>query len=163
MAAPTPTARVTPTGFKMPDGWQTFITFAAFPSLNIWEKAVKPPGVDGKEAIDTTTMHNKVWRTFDARHLKTLTEVTASCGYDPDVYNQIIGTVGVTGLINNPQSITLTFPEHTTGAFWGYCMKFEVKEHKEGEFPEADVSVMPTNWDPVNFVEAGPVFTLAGT
>jgi hypothetical protein len=139
----------------MPDGWQTLITFSTNTTFSVWEKAVKPPGLDGKEPIDTTTMHNKVWRTFDARHLKTLTEATAVCAYDPDIYN-IIPT-----LINVPQTVTVTFPEHTTVAFYGYLYKFEVKEHKEGEFPEADLSIMPTNWDPVGFGEAAPTVTMA--
>ena len=155
---PTRVLRSTPAGWKMPDGWQTFITFQNLPGFNVWEKAVKPVGFDGKEAIDTTTMHNAKYRTFAPRHLQTLTEVTATCAYDPDIYDPAGVAGGVQGMINVNQSITLQFPDHTTITFWGFLMKFELKEHKEGEFPEADITVVPTNTDTTS-QEAAPVTT----
>lgn len=158
MAAPIPTPRVKPTGFKMPDGYRTLITFRINPAIQLWEKNVKPPGLDGGDKIDTTTMHNDVWRTYEHRSLKTLTDASAACAYDPQVWN------GLLELINFVTSITITYPDHATLTFWGYLQKAEVEEHKEGEMPMINATIAPTNWDDVNFVEAGPVFVpAAGT
>ena len=155
MAAPTPTARITPTGWKMPDGFKSLITFKNAPAVQFWEKTVKPPGFDGGDKIDTTTMHNIKYRTGAAKFLITLTESSAACAYDPDVIDNILN------LVNQETTITITFPDHTTLAFYGFLNKFEMNDLKEGEMPEASVSIMPTNWDSVNFVEAAPVLTEA--
>ena len=155
MAAPATTARGAPPGYKMPDGFKTTIAFAKKANVNFWEKTVKPPSIEGGDKIDTTTMLNTAWRTSDARHLKTLSESTAMVAYDPDVLPEILT------LVNNPGSITVHFPDNSTLDFYGFMSKFEIGDHKEGEMPEATVTICPTNWDPVNFVEVGPVFTAA--
>jgi hypothetical protein len=155
MAAPTVTARSTPSGFKLGDGYQTLLAFASKPSIQLWEKAVKPPGIDGGDGIDTTTMHNQVWRTKDTKHLKTLSESTMTVSYDPDSYNDILT------LINKNDSITAHFPDGSALAFYGVLQKFEFGDLKEGEFPEATVSIYPTNYDPTGKVEAAPVFQAA--
>jgi len=155
MAAPTPTARTTPTGFKMPDGFKTLWTFASKPGVQLWEQKVKPPPIDGGDGIDTNTMHNTTWRTKDAKKLKTLDVTTFLAAYDPDVITDIFA------LINSNQGCTVTFPDGSTLAFWGFMTKFEPPEHAEGEFPIATVTVCPSNWDPVGRVEAGPVFSAA--
>jgi hypothetical protein len=56
MAAPTPTARVAPAGIKLKDGFPTKITLAADTNIEFWEKQVKPPGIDGGDAVVQTTM-----------------------------------------------------------------------------------------------------------
>jgi len=155
MAAPTPTTRQTPTGFKMPDGYQALITFANKPAVQLWERQVKPPGLDGGDGIDTTTMHNVRWRTKANRHLITLAEASAMCAYDPDSYNDLLS------LLNSPQSITVRFPDNSTLAFFGYMQKAEFGELKEGEFPEVTVQITPTNQDPTSTSEQAPVFTAA--
>ena len=79
MAAPTPTVRITPPGIFLRDGFSTLITFAVDPNIDLWEKVVKPPGLDGGEKVETTTMHNTVWRTFGPRELITMTAATMTC------------------------------------------------------------------------------------
>ncbi len=155
MAAPSPTTRVKPSGFKMPDGYRTLITLSNNPAIQIWEKTVKPPGLDGGDKIDTTTMHNDVWRTYEHRSLKTVTDSSASCAYDPDVWPALVQE------INLPQTITITFPDRSQLAFYGFMQKAEIEEHKEGEMPMIAVTLAPTNWDWANFVEAGPTFVAA--
>jgi hypothetical protein len=158
MASPVITNRVTPTGYKMPDGYRSLITWAKKPNIQFWEREVKPPGIDGKEAIDTTTMHNITWRTYAARHLKTLTESSFMAALDPDVMNDIWS------LVNNEDSVTMTYPSNDQMAFFGFLQKVDFENFKEGEFPGITVTLTPTNWDPVGFVEAAPVFqSAAGT
>ncbi len=163
MAAPSTTARLNPSstptnGIAFEDGYQTLIAFAANPSVKIWEKSVKPPGMDGGDAIETTTMHNTTWRTMAPRSLKTLTESTFKGAYDPDVYNDILALVNISG------GITVTYPDGSTLDFWGYLRTFEADEMVEGTHPEATCAITPTNWDPANRVEAAPVMTeVSGT
>lgn len=158
MAPPTVTPPGTPVGYKLGDGWRTLFTFQNKPSIQLWEVAVKPGGFDGGEKIDTTTMHNNKWRTMAPRHLFTLTDVTATCAYDPDMIPDLLSQ------LNLQQSITTTFPDNSKYAFYGFLQKAEFEENKEGEMPRMTVTVTPTNWDPVGGVEADPVFQpAAGT
>jgi hypothetical protein len=101
MGAPTVTARVDPPGIKLDDGHSTTFAFSADANVNLWEKTVTPPGIDGGDEIDTTTMHNNTWRTRAPRQLKTLTEMSCTCAYDPVVYTELLA------LINVRQSITV--------------------------------------------------------
>ena len=155
MSVPATTARQTPSGWKMPDGYQSLIAFSTAPSIKLWEKSVKPPGLDGGEGIDTSTMFNLVYRTKSARHLVSLDNSTMVCAYDPDVYADILNQV------NREQAITVIFPDHSTLSFFGFLQKAEPGELKEGTFPEITITIVVTNWDPVAFVEQGPVFTAA--
>lgn len=155
MAAPSPSQRTTPTGFKMPDGYQALVSFGAQPTIQLWEKVVKPPGIDGKEAIDTTTMHNINWRTYAHRHLMTLTESQFTAAYDPDAYNDMLRA------INRDDTITFHYPDGSSLAFYGFMQKLDFAELKEGEFPELTCTITPTNWDVQNGVEAAPTFTAA--
>src|SRR5688572_27171775 len=158
MAAPTPTARVAPSGIKLCDGYQTLVTPASDPNIEFWEKSVTPPGIDGGDPIDSTTMQNDEWRTMCPRRLKTLTESTLTAGYDPNLYNSILA------LINIETTWTVTYPDGSTLAFYGFLKMFEPQELTEGGFPEATITIVPTNYDPVNDVEAAPVLTsVAGT
>lgn len=158
MSAPTPTARSTPAGIKMDDGFSSLITLAADVDISFWEKTVQPPGIDGGDMIETTTMHNTVWRTGAPRALATLTPMTTRVAYDPDVYDEILA------IINDRTTITVTFPDGSTLAFYGYLQKFEPQDMEEGKPPEATVTIVPTNYDPTAHEEAGPVMTeVAGT
>lgn len=160
MAAPAATVRGDPNtnGIPLPDGYQSLVTFETDADIELWEKTVTPPGIDGGDAVESTTMHNTTWRTFHPRNLKTLTEHSFTAAYDPDVYDQIVA------LCNVETTITVLFPDGSTLAFYGYLKNFEPSEMSEGEQPEATVTVQPTNWDHVNDVEAGPtVVEVSGT
>lgn len=158
MAAPTPTTRVTPAGIMLEDGYQSLVTLAADTNIDFWEKTVQPPGLDGGEAIPITTMHNTVYRTFVSRELITLTPISFVAAYDPAVYDQI------TACLNVQTTITVTFADGSTLAFYGYLQKFDPAVMTEGAQPEATITIVPTNYDPTNHVEAAPVMTsVAGT
>lgn len=158
MAAPTVTSRVDPPGIPLDDGYRTTIAFARDPNINFWEKTVQPPGIDGGDAIDTTTMHNDTWRTMRARALKTLTTASCKVAYDPAVFSEI------SELINQEGAITIHLPDLSTISFFGYLKSFQPAELQEGTQPEATVEIICTNWDPTNDVEAGPaISSVAGT
>ncbi len=158
MAAPSPGVRLDPVGIMLDEGYRTLITIAADTDISFWEKSVTPPGVDGGDAVDITTMHNDVWRTMRSRSLKTLTEVSCTVGYDPAVITQIVA------ICNVETTITITFPDGSTWAFYGYLRVFTPSENSEGDPVEADITIQPTNFDPVNHVEAGPALaSVAGT
>lgn len=158
MAAPALTARVFPAGIKMDDGFPTTIAFARDPDVSLWEKTVKPPGIDGGDPVDTNTMHNVAWRTKSPRKLKTMTESTITAAYDPKVITQIVELVNMEG------SITVHYPDGSTLSFYGYLQKFEPSDMKEGEQPEASVTIVTTNQDPVTGSEEPPVLVeVSGT
>lgn len=159
MAAPATTARQTPTGIKMDEGFSTKTAFARLPAASFWEKEVQPPGVDTGEPVDTTTMHNVTWRTFNSRVLKTLTPFTIKCAYDPNFYSQIVSTLlGING------AVTTKFSDNSTLDYFAFMQKFEPDPIVEGQQPMATITIVPTNWDPANRVEAAPVLTsVAGT
>jgi hypothetical protein len=158
MAAPVTTTRGSPAGQKLKDGFSTKIAFASNPTIEFWEKTVQPAGMDGGEPIDQTTMHNIAWRFTRPRALKTLTVHTTKAAYDPDFIPDIFA------LINREDSVTDIFPDGSTLAFYGFLQKIEFDQNEEGKQPECTVTIVPTNYDYVNNVEAAPVFVpAAGT
>ena len=151
------TARQTPGGIMLEDGYSTKIAFAADPDISFWEKTVTPVGIDGGDAIEITTMHNTSWRTMAARQLKTMTNVSLTVAYDPQVYYQIAALVNVEGLI------TLHFPDASTIDFYGFLKSFTPSEHAEGTHPEATIEIVPTNRHSTTGVETSPVYKSGGT
>lgn len=154
MAAPALSTRGTPTGIKFEDGFSTKISFASNPTVCFWERTVKPPGMNGGDAINTTTMHNSTVHTKAPRSLIDYDNSTLNVAWDPNAF----GTGQVKSLINFRDSITCRFPDGSTLTFYGYLQKFEPSDMKEGDMPEASITIVPTNWDPVGRVEAAPVF-----
>ena len=138
---------------RIDDGHRTFIGFAADPDVRIWEKTVTPPGVDGGGANDTTTMRNLVWRTKAPKKLKTLTDASATVAYDPAFYDEAVALINVNNLV------TITFPDDSTVAFWGWLNNFTPGEAQDGEQPTAEVSVMASNTNEVTQEETAPVYT----
>src|SRR5690606_20597699 len=99
---------------RLDDGFSTIISFANFPSVKFWEKAVTPPGLSGGGANDTTTMRNTEWRTQAPKKLKTMTESSITVAYDPQVYQDTPNMIQVN------QPITVTFPDGSSVTFWGW-------------------------------------------
>jgi len=164
MAVPATTTRADPgatNGFdiRMDDGHSTKIAFDRDPDVSFWEKTVQPPGVEGGDPIDTTTMHNTTYRTMASQRLITTTAITITAAYDPEVKDQIIAN-----LVNQEGSITIHYPDGSTEDFFGYLQTFEPQPHVQGEPPEATITVVPTNNDPADGTEQGPVLTgISGT
>lgn len=161
MAAPTPGSPPTPMGTRLDDGYQTLVSFAGSGtgtgtgnlSVGLWMKGVTPPGLDGEDAVDITTMLNTTFRTRNPRALVTLTEFTFRSAYDPAVYDDLID------ILNVQTTVTVFFPNGSNLAFYGFLQSFEPDELVEGTQPEATVTVTPTNKDPATGTEEAPVFT----
>ena len=137
---------------KLEDGYQTLIDIAG---ATLYEREVQPPGIDAGGEIDTTVMDNTVWRTKAPKSLKSMTEHTFEAAYDPLAYTTIAGVIGTNTLI------TITFPDTSTLAFWGFLDKFIPNPHVEGEMPTASCTVVPTLVNGSGGLETAPVFTPA--
>ncbi len=158
MSTPSPTARGTPSAIHFEDGFSTKVTFATNTTIGFWEKTVTPPGLDGGDPVDQTTMHNVTYRTMSPRHLKTMTPFTLTAAWDPILYTDILA------LINVKTTVTVTFPDGSTLAFYGFLQKFEPGEFAEGTQPTASITVCPTNADPTTGAEsAAALANVAGT
>lgn len=142
---------------RLTDGHPTRIYFDLAPTIKLWEKAVTPPGIDGGGENDTTVMDNSRWRTRQPKHLITLTEMTATCAYDPEIYDSILS------IINVNQLITVEFPDGSTLTFYGWLNSFTPSENTtEGEQPTAEVSIIPSNQDD-DGNEVNPDYVATGT
>lgn len=158
MAAPPTTPLGVPGGIFLKQGYKTALVFAVDTDFSMWEKSVKPPGLDGGDPVDNTTMRTVTYRIMRSRSLKTLTPASGKAAYDPDIVNQGVA------LINVETSVTIHLPELSSYAFYCFLQSLEFDELVEGTQPELTYTIQPTNWDPVNNVEAGPVLTsVAGT
>ncbi len=157
MAAPVATPRVAPSGIKLKDGYRSLVTFALDTNIELWEKQVTPPGLEGGDSIEQTTMWNDVYRTFAPRSLRTLTEMQFTAAYDPQVY------VSVLAAINREDTITVRFKDGSTLAFFGYLKNFQTGELVEGTQPEATCVVVPTNIDSAGAEQAAVLVSVAGT
>jgi hypothetical protein len=159
MAAPSPnTTERTPSGTKLDDGYQTLIVIDQSAAgtdwgdtIAFWEKTVTPPGLDGLEPIDTTTMYNTTYRTFAQRALVTMTDLTVTAAYDPKLYTDIVN------LLNEHATITVLFPDGSNVCFFGFLRSFTPGEHVEGSQPEATIVISPLNQD-TSGDEYGPVY-----
>lgn len=157
MAAPTPTVRTAPDGFMLRDGHPAKFTMSSIPDIGFWETDVQPPGADVGEPIDISTQHNVNYRTFSAPSLLTLSPHTVVFGYDPAAYTLLLAVLGI------DQTFTVTWPSGQTMAYYGYVQSAEFSPLVENEMPTVTLTIVPTNFDPVNCVEAGPVISGSGT
>ncbi len=136
----------------MEDGFSTIIAFPSHPSVAFEEKTVTPPGVSGGGQNDVTTMRNTTWRTMAPKKLKTLTESTFEAAYDPAVFDDIVA------MVNDNQLITITFPDASTLAFYGWLDDFIPNANEEGSQPTANCTIQISNRTDAG-VETAPVYT----
>lgn len=136
---------------RLRDGFKTLVSFSLNPNFYA-EIEVTPPGIDGRGAIDQTTMRNSVWVTRLAKALKDLTEMQAVIAWDPIIYSPAVFT-----FIQLNQQFTLRFSDTSQLIFWAEVDKFQPNAMKEGERPTANFTIIPTN---VNNLcqEVGPVY-----
>jgi len=139
---------------RLNDGFATLVTFDLDADVQLWEKEVTPPGAEGGGPNDTSTMRNTAWRTRAPKGLKTLSAASFVAAYDPVVYDEIIA------MMNINQLITVTFPDGSTVAFWGWLDDFKPGRAVEGEQPTAEVTIEPSNQNDSD-VEVAPVHTPA--
>ncbi len=153
MAAPANTHRVTPAGDHYTDGNFTKIAFSANPSIKFWEKTVTPPGIDNGEPIPNDTMFNQFWRRVEPRKLNSVPPFTVTCAYTGATWDAVKAICGQRG------SVTVRFPNYDQLDFFGYLKSFMPGAHADSAPPEGTLTIVVTNWDPVNKVEQGWVYT----
>lgn len=157
MASPSATARTTPTGIKLKEGYQVLHTFANAAGLVIYEEVVGLPSVDGGEPIEFDDQF-MAWEVVRPRGKKKQMPYTIKGGYDPDLYNTILS------IINSETTCTQTLPDGSTLASFGYLQKAEFEPLEKGKMPQVTLTIVPTTWDPTNRAVAAPVLTsVAGT
>lgn len=144
-AAPVPTPPVRPSITYMTDGYQSLITFAVDPDVGLWvtlEGGLKPGGLDTEGPIKIGTMHARRMRIMAAKKLLTHQPTTFTSFYNPSVLPEILVLLGL------QTTITITFPDETTWAFFGYLNKFEPGDNKEGVAPTATCEIVAISRDP---------------
>lgn len=126
--------------------------FATSTRVKFIEISVTPPTLDIGEPNNLTTHSNTAYKTFGAKILKQLGTLTSTVNYDPDVYTEIVSALGVN------QLITVTFPDATTLAFFGYMSSFSPGDMaaESDDDPTATVVVQPTMLD-LTGAETAPV------
>jgi len=139
---------------RIDDGFSTTISFADDSSVQMWEKEVTPPGITGGGPNDTSTMRNTAWRTMSPKSLKSLAPSSFVAAYDPAVYDEIVT------MCNANQLITVTFPDDSTLAFWGWIDEFTPNANVEGAQPTANVTIQPSNQND-SLVETAPVYSVS--
>lgn len=152
MAAPTPGTRTTPTAWKTDQGYRIEIVNSINPAVALWEIEVTPQGVEGGDAIDTTTQFNNIWHTKRPRALINATGGKIKAQLAAGTRNQ------ATALINKEATITEIYPDGSTYAYYGFFKNVKFDAFKEGEKPTCEVEIVETDWDYVNSVEAGPAY-----
>jgi hypothetical protein len=158
MSAPAATVRQAPTGIWLDSGHSTKITLANNPSISFWEKTVTPPGFDAGDAIDTTNMHNVRYVSKAPQPLIDMTDISGTCSYDPGVLTQIEAIMGI------HTTVTVTHPDGTTWAQYGFLKSFTPQENSRNNQPMANYTIVITNYDRTGHVTAGPtVVSVAGT
>lgn len=144
--APVPTPPQLPVGGSyLVDGYQTLVTIASDINIYLWptlEGGLKPGGLDTEGPIKIGTMHAKRMRIMAAKKLLTQQPTTMTCFYDPAVLTQILLSLG------SQTTITITFPDGSTWAFFGYLNKFEPSDNKEGTAPTASCEIAAISRDP---------------
>jgi hypothetical protein len=153
MAAPVATARVTPTAKKPADGFKALLTIALAPNFEFWESSITPPGYDGGDPVDTTTMHNNAVRTKAPRDLIDMPDMTTSGLFNASIYTTI------RAIINKPTTITIAWPDLSTLAFYGFVRVFAPGDLTEGGRMEGTITITVTNQDPTTGAEELPVYT----
>lgn len=137
--------------YQLRDGFSTTISLPALGNdipaeLNLWEKTVTAPGLDGGGAIEIATMRNRQWRTKSSKYLMTLGDLNLTVAYDPTTFGILVGDVDA-GIINANTVYNVFFPDGTYLSFYAYMDKFTPQEKKEGEQPLASVTIIPTMCD----------------
>lgn len=141
----------------MTDGFSTTIIFpnnTALAGVYFKEVTVKPPGLDSRGPIDTTSMRNYRLVTKVPKQLSDVTDLTLTVQWDPTIYTPLLTALGPMRI---NQWIWVWFPNGERWAFCGYIDKFDPQDLAEGENPRATMTIVMTNIDPQTNQETFPV------
>jgi hypothetical protein len=125
------------------DGYQSLIYFNALAALGdpahgfFRERTVTPPALDSNGVLDTTTMRNLVFRSYQPKRLLGVpAPFSAEVDYDPAIFG-----IGPTLYLNIVDWVVIQFPDGSQLRFYGWIGKFAAKALKEGEMSWADIDV----------------------
>jgi hypothetical protein len=135
-------------------GHGTTYSFESNPSLVLPEKDITPFGITAGNSIDTTTMRNDTYMTKIPQRLLEGEESTVTVTYDPAYLSDIVA------LLRDNQLITITFPDGSTWAFYGWVNNFTPDTINETDQPTATITVIPS-FETDAGVETAPVYTAA--
>jgi hypothetical protein len=155
---PPATARGTPSGNPMTDGFPVKIACVNLPTISFEEISVMPFGLDGGDLIPQSTMFNKKWHTGAPRVLIKVTDGTGEAAWEPET----LDVSQVQAQININQGWTFTFPNGDTWSAWAALQSFIPDTMEEGKRPTAKFKINPTNLNPTTGAEEGPVLVSAG-
>ena len=110
-------------------------------TLGLDPKSITPPGIDGGDPIDTSTMSNTLYETSSPQTLVAITNTTITAAYDPGDWDTILAAV------NTNQAIIITFADASTFTFWGFLKSFTPNEHTTGADATAECEIVATNTD----------------
>ncbi len=156
MAAPGVTARVTPVGIDLADGYSSKVAFQLDPDISFWEVSLTPPGRESS-MIDQTTMHNTDYETSSVHHLKKVGDITGKAAYDPAVKTQIDAIIG------RNQTVTFHYPDGSTESVWGALQSATHDEHSRKTKPLINFTVVCTNRDNSGDEQAPVIVSVPGT
>src|SRR5687767_12832083 len=131
MAAPSPTARQTPGGIMLKDGFSSKITCTLDPDISFKEVEVTPFPDDGGDPIDQTTMFNVAYETAAPSSLIRNGEISGTCAYDPAVRTQ------VRAVLNIETTWTIRYPDGSTEAVFGWLRTWTPATLAKGTRPTA--------------------------
>lgn len=157
MAAPIFATRALPLAVRLDCGYQSLVVWKSKENLAIFEKTVQPPSPNGGDAIRTSTMLNSTYETKAPQRLIGHDDAAVVAAYDPHVLSVLNST-----LLNVQDSISFIYPDGSAEVYWGYLQHAAKSPLQKDQQPEMTLTIVITNWDPVNCVEAGPVF-VSGT
>lgn len=163
MAAPThtaiPASEAAIGGIKLPNGMKSIVVFARLPLCRFYTMKLKQGKIDGGDPINQSTMLNTAVQTKAFRFLREEGDSQATAAYDPYFREQIRND-----LINKNGSVTEYLPEGSYEDYYGGLKDADFAELAEGELPTVTLTIVKTNYDPVNRVEVAPVFvSVSGT
>jgi len=136
----------------------TRIFFASTPILWFEEKSITPPAIDGGEPIDTTVDvagTQRVSLSAPRAKVKMGTTVNLVVAYDPRVFNyhnELNRAIGLN------QYISCQFPDTSELKFLGWLQTFTANAMQEGEQPEANISIIISNFNLDNNLPEYPQF-----
>jgi hypothetical protein len=136
------------------DGYQSLLGIANLGSVNIEIISINLPGINGGGEIDLTTMSNAAYRTRGSKSLKSMDTITATVAYSTDAYEDILGEV------NTVQLFTITNPDTTTLALYGWMDTFVPSAYEEGSRPTATLTIVPGLRHSTTFAETAPAYTI---
>ena len=135
------------------DGFSTLIAFGQGAAVFV-AKTVTPPGIQLGGANDISGMENTLYRTKASKKLIDLTDIQSTGYYDSSVLSSFIALLGVN------VAITLTFPDASTLAVYGFLDSFVPGSSEEGSAPEGTVTIVVSNRDNATPpAESAPVYT----